>query len=131
MGYWFLLFRVEGKNCYLRHGRGRRRGGWMYARPRCRSQGWRAFPGVTVTYSRALRNRVGRVTRVRVGRGASREGCMWYTCLAKRGWRGVVKWVFRGARGVDTDLEVRVQLPSIVVEVVGLWRHSRTGDRLE
>ena len=32
---------------------------------------------------------------------------------------------------MDTDLEVRVRFPFIVVEVVGLWRHCRTGDRPE
>ena len=50
---------------------------------------------------------------------------MWRTFPARRGWRGVVKWVLRGGRGADTDLEVRVRISSIVMEVVGLWGHSR------
>ena len=34
-------------------------------------------------------------------------------------------------RGVDTDSEVRVRFSSVVMEVVGLWGHSRAGDRPE
>ncbi len=33
----------------------------------------------------------------------------------------MIKWVLRGGRGVETDLEVRVRFPSVVMEVVGLW----------
>ena len=36
----------------------------------------------------------------------------------------------RGA-GVDTDPEVRVRFPSVVMKVVGLWGHSRAGNRPE
>jgi hypothetical protein len=92
--------------------------------------GW-AVPGVAVACSRVLLNHIGRVTCVGVGRGTSREGCMWQTFPAMRGWRGVVKWVLRGGWGVDTDPEVRFRSPSVVMEVVGLWRHSRVGDRPE
>ncbi len=37
-------------------------------------------------------------------------------------WRGggLLKWVFRGGRGVDPDSEVWLRFPSVVVEVVGL-----------
>ena len=34
----------------------------------------------------------------------------------------------RGA-GVETNLEVRVRFPSVVMEVVRLWGHSRAGGR--
>ena len=100
----------------------------MYSRLRCRGQGGWAFPGVVVACSRVLLNHIGRVRCVGVGRGAIRKGRMWHTVPAKRGWRGVVEWVLRGGRDVDTDLEVRVRFPSVVMEVVGLWGHSRAGD---
>ena len=44
---------------------------------------------------------------------------------------GVVKWVLHEGRGRNTDLEVRVRFPSIVMEVVGLWGHRRALDRPE
>ena len=43
----------------------------------------------------------------------------------------MVKWVLRGGRGVETDLDVRVRFPSIVMEVVGLWGRIRAGGRSE
>ena len=43
----------------------------------------------------------------------------------------MVKWVLRRGQGVETNLEVRVRFPSVVMEVVGLWGHSRVGGRLE
>jgi hypothetical protein len=49
---------------------------------------------------------------------------MWHTCLVMRGWRGEVEWVRRVGRGVDTDPEVRVRFPSIVMEIVWLWGHT-------
>ena len=56
---------------------------------------------------------------------------MWHAFPAMRDWRGVVKWLLRGERGVDMDPEVRVRFSSVVMEVVGLWGHSRAGDRPE
>ena len=43
----------------------------------------------------------------------------------------MIKWVLRGGRGVKTNLEVRVQFPSVVMEVVGLWGHGRAGVQSE
>ena len=56
---------------------------------------------------------------------------MWQTFPVMRGWRGVVKWVLRGGRGVGTDSDIRVRFPSIVIEVVGFWGHSWAGNRPE
>ena len=33
----------------------------------------------------------------------------------------MVKWVFHWGGGVEANPEVRVRLPSVVMEVVGLW----------
>ena len=43
----------------------------------------------------------------------------------------MIKWVLRGGRGVDTDPEVGVRFPSVVMEVVGLWGQRRAGYRSE
>ncbi len=56
---------------------------------------------------------------------------MWQTFPFKRSWRGVINWVLRGGRGMETDLEVRVRLPSVVMEDVGLWGQNRAGSRSE
>ena len=47
------------------------------------------------------------------------------------GGGGVIKWVLRWERGVNTDLEVRVRFSSVVMEVAGLWGQSRAGYRPE
>ena len=43
----------------------------------------------------------------------------------------MIKWVFLRGRDVEANLEVRVRFPSVVMEVVGLWGHSRAGGRSE
>ena len=66
-----------------------------------------------------------------VGRGAGRGWCVRPAFPSRRGRRGVIKWVLRGGRGVETNLQVRVRFPSVVMEVVGLWGHSWAGGRSE
>ena len=43
----------------------------------------------------------------------------------------MIKWVLRDGWGVETDFEVRVRFPSVVMEVVELWGHNLAGGRLE
>ncbi len=43
----------------------------------------------------------------------------------------MIKWVLRRGRCVETDLEVGVRFPSVVMEVVGLWGHNREGGQSE
>ena len=51
----------------------------------------------------------GRVVCVCVGREADRGWCVRPAFPSRRGRRGVIKWVLRGGRDVETNLEVRVR----------------------
>ena len=43
----------------------------------------------------------------------------------------MIKWVLHGGWGVETNLEVWVRFPSVIMEVIGLWGHSRAVGRSE